>query len=366
MKLRFLFLSLFLLGACVYQSPDDDIAIGNTKVSLILDDEQVNRLAALPMKCLEQEYPNKLGQVLNGEEDLQSPKALHPAFFGCFDWHSSVHGHWMLVRLLKEFPNMDQKDIRQKLSERLTAENIQTEINYFKTKHNASFERTYGWAWILKLQGELLSFEDSLGRSMAENLAPLADHIVGEFMTFLPKLSYPLRSGEHVNTAFGLGMAYDYAIQTNNEKFKKLIEERARFFYLKDEDANIKYEPSGFDFLSPIFEEIQLMNKVLPKKEFNKWLYRFMPSLMSKTFVLQPLEVTDRSDGKLVHLDGLNLSRAWCLYSIARSDPKLAHLRSVADAHLKSSLPSVVDGDYMGEHWLASFALYALLERKIK
>lgn len=366
MKSLFLILSLFILGSCVYHIPDDDISIGNTKVSLILDDEEVNRLAALPMKCLEQEYPNKLGQVLNGEEDLQSPKALHPAFFGCFDWHSSVHGHWMLVRLLKEFPEMDQKDIREKLSERITEENIVTEVHFFKTEHNQSFERTYGWAWILKLHGELLTFEDSLGRTMAKNLSPLADHIVYEFMDFLPKLSHPLRSGEHVNTAFGLSVAYDYAVLTKNKKFKNLIEERARFFYLKDEDANIKYEPSGFDFLSPIFEEIHLMNKILPKKEFNKWLYRFMPSLLNPRFVLQPLVVTDRSDGKLVHLDGLNLSRAWCMYSIARGDKKLAHLRAVADAHLKSSLPSIVDGDYMGEHWLASFALYALLERKTK
>ncbi len=366
MILKYSFLFVFFLSACVYVVPDDDISIGDTKVSLILDNDQVNRLAALPMKCLEQEYPNKLGQVLNNEEELLSPKALHPAFYGCFDWHSSVHGHWMLVRLLKDFPEMEQQNIRQKLSQRLTAENIAKEIEFFKTKHNQSFERTYGWAWILKLHGALDTFDDSLGQVMAQNLKPLADHIVYEFMEFLPKLSHPLRSGEHVNTAFGLSLAYEYAIRMKNEKFKKLIEERARFFYFNDEDANIAYEPSGFDFLSPIFEEIHLMNKILPKKEFNKWLYRFMPSLLNPHFNLKPLVVSDRSDGKLVHLDGLNLSRAWCLYSIARDNKKLGHLRGIADAHLKSSLPSIVDGDYMGEHWLASFALYALLERKIK
>jgi hypothetical protein len=366
MKINFLFLFVLLLSSCVYHIPDDDISIGNKKVSLILDSAQVDRLASLPMKCLELEYPNKLGQVISSSQDLKGPKELHPAFFGCFDWHSSVHGHWMLVRLIKEFPGMEQKAIREKLSNRLSASNIKTEVDYFKTKYNQYFERTYGWAWILKLQGELLSFDDSLGQEMASNLQPLADHVVNEFMEFLPKLSHPLRSGEHVNTAFGLSMAYDYAIQTKNTKFKNMIEERTRHFYLNDEDANIKYEPSGFDFLSPIFEEIHLMNKVLPNKEFNKWLYRFMPSLLNPRFTLEPLIVTDRSDGKLVHLDGLNLSRAWCMYSIARSDKKLSHLRGVADAHLKSSLPSIVDGDYMGEHWLASFALYALLERKIK
>lgn len=365
MKFIFLFTAAILIGSCVYQVPDDDISIGNKKVSLILDSAQVHRLASLPLKCLEQEYPNKLAQVINSAEDLKSPKELHPAFFGCFDWHSSVHGHWMLVRLIKDFPKMEQKDIREKLSQRLTAENIQTEIAYFETKYNESFERTYGWAWLLKLHGALLTFDDSLGKQLSQNLQPLANHVVGQFMEFLPKLNHPLRSGEHVNTAFGLSMAYEYAKRTKNTKFKKLIEERARYFYMNDEDANLDYEPSGFDFLSPIFEEIHLMNMVLPKKEFNKWLYRFMPSLLNPRFVLQPLKVTDRSDGKLVHLDGLNLSRAWCLYSIARSDKRLRHLRGVADAHLKRSLPAIVDGDYMGEHWLASFALYALLERKI-
>jgi hypothetical protein len=366
MKLLALLSLFIILNACVYQVPDDDISIGNKKVSLILDSAQVKRLASLPMKCLDQEYPNKLGQVINSSEELKGPKTLHPAFYGCFDWHSSVHGHWMLVRLLKEFPDMEQKEIRENLASRLTAQNIESEVAYFKTKYNQYFERTYGWAWLLKLHGELLSFEDSLGRRLSENLQPLADHIIFQYMDFLPKLSHPIRSGEHANTAFGLSMAYDYAVQTHNTKFKKMIEERARFFYLKDEDANLKYEPSGFDFLSPVFEEVHLMNKVLPKKEFSKWLYRFMPSLLNSRFEVQPLTVTDRSDGKLVHLDGLNLSRAWCMYSIARSDKKLHHLRSIADAHLKSSLPSIVDGDYMGEHWLASFALYALLERKIK
>ncbi|MFA7275001.1 MAG: DUF2891 domain-containing protein [Crocinitomicaceae bacterium] len=357
---------LLLLSSCVYHGPDDDISIGNKKVSLILDDAQATRLAALPMKCLDQEYPNKLNQVLADSTELQRPKALHPAFYGCFDWHSSVHGHWMLVRLLHEFPKMDQQKIRKELYNRLSSENIAVETAYFESKYNNSFERTYGWAWILKLHGELLTLNDSLGKQLSANMNPLASLMVKRYEDFLPKLSHPLRSGEHINTAFGLSMAFDYAVQTKNTAFKKLIVERAKAFYLNDEDANLDYEPSGFDFLSPIFEEIHLMCKVLPRKEFNAWLYRFLPILLNPRFTIEPAVVTDRSDGKLVHLDGLNLSRAWCMYAIARSDKKLHHLRRVADKHLKSSLPSIVDGDYMGEHWLASFALYALLERKIK
>ncbi len=366
--MRISILSLCLIfSSCVYQVPNDDIQIGTRKMSLLLDIPQANRLAQLPLKCMDQEYPNKLGQVLGDSSDLKSPQTLHPAFYGCFDWHSSVHGHWMLVRLMKEFPGMDQTEIRKKLSKQLTKENIAQEIKYFDDKHNTSFERTYGWAWLLKLHGELLTHNDTLSQRMAKNVQPFAARLVREFEAFLPKLTHPLRSGEHINTAFSLSIAYDYALITKNTRFQNLIEERAKFFYEKDEDANFDYEPSGFDFLSPILEEVHLMSQILEKRKFNRWLTRFLPRLYSKNNVLEPVHVSDRKDGKLVHLDGLNLSRAWCLYAIARKDPKkLGHLRYVADAHLQKSLPSIVDGNYMGEHWLASFALYALLERQIK
>lgn len=350
-------------ASCVYEKSNDDIQIGNKKVSLILDAKQANRLASLPLKCMNQEYPNKLGQVLNSADDLKSPRELHPAFYGCFDWHSSVHGHWMLVRLMQEFPDMDQKRTREALSNHLTKDNIDAELAYFNRENNGSFERTYGWAWLLKLHRALLINEDTLAQQLALNLAPLANRLVKEFETFLPKLNHPLRSGEHVNTAFALTIAYDYAAVTKDEKFMKLIIERSKHYYLNDEDANMKYEPSGFDFLSPIFQEIHLMSKVLNDQEFSLWLRRFMPSLLDNNYKLEPVEVTDRTDGKLVHLDGLNLSRAWCMYAIAKKGKKLGHLRKVADAHLQKSLPSIVDGNYMGEHWLASFALYALLER---
>jgi hypothetical protein len=328
--------------------------------------EQAERLASLPLKCLQQEYPNKLGQVLNNSDELKSPKTLHPAFYGCFDWHSSVHGHWLMVRLLKEFPNLKSRVlIRQKLSEQLTAENIQIELEFFKTKYNESFERTYGWAWLLKLHQELGTWEDQQGQEWASNLKPLCDFVIEKYMDYLPKLHYPIRTGEHINTAFGLCFALDYAQQEKLGSFERIIKDRANIFYGKDVLSPLTYEPSGYDFLSPSLEEVDLMRRVLPKKEFEYWLNQFLPELTTKGFTLPVGIVSDRSDGKMVHLDGLNFSRAWCLYGLAKSNEKYAHLKQVADRHLEASLPSIIDGDYMGEHWLASFALMALLERKL-
>lgn len=348
------FLSAILLSATAY-----------TQQVPSLTPAEASRLAALPLKCLQQEYPNKPGQVLNDSTQLQSPRELHPAFYGCFDWHSSVHGHWLLVRLLKQFPELGQAAaIREKLDRQLTAANIRQEIAFFQTKHNESFERTYGWAWILKLQQELLTWNDADAQRWSANLQPLADTIAGKYATFLPKLVYPIRSGEHINTAFGLTFAYDYAVFTGNDSLKNSIGQKARAFYLDDVAYPLSYEPSGYDFLSGGLEEIDLMRRVLPKDEFERWLKRFLPQVFKKSFVLEPGKVSDRTDGKLVHLDGLNFSRAWCLYGLARSGKQFAHLRTIADQHLAHSLPAIVDGDYMGEHWLASFALLALLERE--
>jgi Protein of unknown function (DUF2891) len=329
-----------------------------------LTSEQAARLVALPLKCAQQEYPNKLGQVLNDSAALLSPATLHPAFYGCFDWHSSVHGHWLMVTILKQFPTIEQgTTIRNVLSEQLTAANIQTEIAFFSTKYNDSFERTYGWAWILKLQQELDSWDDELGKSAAANLRPLSDLICSKYYKFLPKLVYPIRSGEHINTAFGLTFTYDYALHSNNDSLKQLITKRSIDFYGNDSNYPLSFEPSGYDFLSGALEEVDLMRRVLPKAEFHKWLKRFLPELFSKKFHLTPGKVGDRTDGKLVHLDGLNFSRSWCIYNLGRSDTRFGHLIQVADQHLNSSLPNITDGDYMGEHWLASFALLALLAK---
>jgi hypothetical protein len=331
----------------------------------ILSEKKAGELAKLPLKCLQQEYPNKLGQVLNDSTQLKSPQELHPAFYGCFDWHSSVHGHWLLVRLLKDFPQMENAaEIRKKLDLQLTADNIQAEIAFFQTKHNESFERTYGWAWLLKLQQELQTWDDADGKEWAKNLQPLSDMIVGKYISFLPKLVYPIRSGEHINTAFGLTFAWDYALFVKNDSLKKIIDKKAREFYLPDANYPLNYEPSGYDFLSGGLEEMDLMRRILPKAEFELWLKKFLPQLYKKEFALAPGKVSDRTDGKLVHLDGLNFSRAWCLHGLATSDKKFTHLEKIAEAHLAHSLPAIVDGDYMGEHWLASFAVLALLTMK--
>jgi len=331
-----------------------------------LGENQAYYLSHLPLKCLQQEYPNKLGQVLNNANELKEPADLHPTFYGCFDWHSSVHGHWLLVRLLKRFPNLPNADtIRLKLNEQFSKDKILQETQFFSTKHNESFERTYGWAWLLKLQEELNSWEDQDAKIWKENLQPLTDLIVAKYTIYLPKLVYAIRTGEHINTAFGLSFAHDYARSTNDSIFRELIEKRAKEFYLLDKNYPLNFEPSGYDFLSPAFEEAELMQRVLDKNAYAKWLKKFLPEIYKKSFKLEPGKVSDRTDGKLVHLDGLNFSRSWCLYQISSSDKRLAHLQQLGDYHLAYSLPFIVDGDYMGEHWLASFAVYALMLRPL-
>lgn len=323
--------------------------------------EQANRLSKLPCKCLNQEFPNKLGQVLNDTTELLRPQALHPVFYGCFDWHSSVHGHWLLVKLARTFPELEKRnEIMALLDRQFDAAKIQTEMAFFKRKNNESFERTYGWAWILKLQEELESWNNPQAASWAKALRPLSDMLIEKYIVFLPKLVYPIRTGEHPNTAFGLSLAYDYAILKKDEKFQQAISDAAKRFYAGDVNYAFAYEPSGYDFLSPGLQEIDLMRKILPKSAFMSWLKKFYPAIFDPEFTVEPGKVLDRTDGKLVHLDGLNFSRAWCLYDLAACDEKLEHLRAIADIHLDYSLPNIVDGDYMGEHWLASFACYAL------
>ncbi len=326
---------------------------------------QANHLASLPFKCLQQEYPNKLGQLILNETELKSPKELHPSFYGCFDWHSSVHGHWSLVFLLSTFENLSNKEeIIQKLETNLSKENIETEIAYLSKSHEKSFERTYGWSWVLKLQLELEQSEEGYAKALAENLKPLSNLIIERYMEFLPKLLYPIRVGTHSNTAFGLSNAWDYAVYSGNSEFQKVIKENALRLYKNDSNCPLNWEPSGTDFLSPCLEEIGLMQRILPGKEFLKWLKQFSPQILKKNFEWEVAKVSDRTDGHLVHLDGLNFSRAWNFYALSKKYPKkLGHLKSQADKHLKFSLPSVVDGNYEGEHWLASFALRAFEEK---
>ena len=328
---------------------------------------QANHLATLPIKCLQQEYPNKLSQMLIDSSEIASPKVLHPAFYGCFDWHSSVHGHWSLVYLLNHFPELNSRaEIIKKLQINLSKENIQQEIAYISKPHEKSFERTYGWAWLLKLQMELDSSSDPYANELAQNLQPLSDIIVSRYIEFLPKLNYPIRAGTHSNTAFGMNLAWDYAVYSKNEALRQSVAENAVRLYQKDENCPFDWEPSGTDFLSPCLEELGIMQRVLPSKTFLTWTKQFATRLFNKKYNWDVARVSDRTDGHLVHLDGLNFSRAWNFYHLITQYPKeFSHLQKLADTHLTFSLPSVVDGNYEGEHWLASFALLAF-ENKSK
>ncbi|QCX53965.1 DUF2891 domain-containing protein [Elizabethkingia sp. JS20170427COW] len=334
--------------------------------NLNLDLQQANRLASLPAKCLQNEYPNKTGQVLENALQLGTPKELHPAFYGCFDWHSSVHGHWSLVKLLKDFPQLANREaIILQLQQNLSKENIQKEILYFNRKQEYSYERMYGWTWLMKLQQELDTWDTLQAKQLAQNLQPLTDILVKRTLEFLPKLNYPLRVGMHSNTAFGLSFIYDYGKHSQNKALVSEIENIARRLYYHDQKCPIQWEPGGFDFLSPCLEELTLMQRILPEKEFLSWADDFLPQLKNKKFQLEVAKVSDREDGHLVHLDGFNFSRAWVFYRLAKAFPKkYGHLSKEADKYLAYSLPSITDGSYEGEHWLASFALYALSQRE--
>ncbi|WP_298780029.1 DUF2891 domain-containing protein [uncultured Polaribacter sp.] len=327
----------------------------------VLNLKQANNLASLPINCINVEYPNRLNQTIGSSEDLQSPKELHPAFYGCFDWHSSVHGHWSLVSLLKQFPGLkNSSEIKQKLLANITKEKIAKEISYFYGEHNKTFERTYGWAWLLKLAEELHTWDDETARELETNLQPLTNLIVENYMAFLPKLNYPIRVGEHTNTAFGLTFAWDYATTLGNLKLKELIKKRAKYFYLKDANCPLSWEPSGYDFLSPCLQEAAIMKRILSKEEYSVWFSDFLPELKDKNFVFEVGKVSDRTDGKLVHLDGVNFSRAWAINKIIKGMPEYDHLKNIANQHINYSLPSIVGDSYEGGHWLGSFAIYAL------
>ena len=343
------------------------LACSTSNSQMRLTETEASHFAALALKCVSREYPNKPEHVINQSDDVKSPKVLHPAFYGCYDWHSSVHGHWMLVRLLKNFPNLkESSQIRAALNANLTVPNLLAEAAYMKQPNRQSFERTYGWAWLLKLAEEVHSWDDTDGDAWADNLQPLVDVIVNNYKTFLPKQNYPIRTGVHPNTAFGLAFAIDYARAIGDREFEKLLDERSRAYFGKDADYPAAWEPGGEDFFSPALMEADLMRRVLKPDEFAKWFEQFLPGAARSTppAVLEPAVVTDRTDPKLVHLDGLNLSRAWCMRSIAQALPANSSTRRVlsdaADKHARAALAHVASGDYAGEHWLASFAVFLL------
>jgi hypothetical protein len=320
---------------------------------MALTHENAQTLARLPLAGLLREYPHADVHVMNGPADARTPRELHPAFFGCFDWHSSVHGHWALARLSREF---EIPGAREAMRQTLTAENVEAEVAYFEAPNRQAFERMYGWAWLLKLATELRSWDDRDGRAWAANLRPLEELIVQRYLEFLPKQTYPIRVGNHSNTAFGLTFALDYAGAMGRTELKSVIEERSRSYFGKDEDYPAHLEPGGADFLSPCLVEADLMRRVLPAEEFATWLRRFLPHGLPSS-LRTPAYVSDRRDGQIGHLDGLNLSRAWCLAGLSSFGDEYTE---AADVHREEGLRNVATGDYMGEHWLATFAVYLL------
>ncbi|MCS6865599.1 MAG: DUF2891 domain-containing protein [Gemmataceae bacterium] len=329
--------------------------------------ERASAFAQLALRAVQKEYPNKLGHVLLNANDAKTPKALHPAFYGCYDWHSAVHGHWMLVRVLRTYPDLPEAEqIRTVLNEHLTAENIRAEVAYFQRPEAQSFERPYGWSWLLKLAEELSTWDDKQAQKWFANVRPLAELIAKRYQDYFPKQTYPIRAGVHSNTAFGLTFAYDYAKTTGHKKLQELIEERAKTYFGHDTDAPARWEPDGADFLSPSLCEADLMRRVLPANEFREWFHKYLPGAAKgePATLFTPATVTDRRDPQLVHLDGLNLSRAWCLRGILTAlppdDPARAALTAAAVRHAQAGLKHVASGDYAGEHWLASFAVWML------
>ena len=287
MKNYFMVFCVLLFVACTKTANTSTENIKNVIQLPTLNLEQAQRLVDLPMNCVDIEFPNKLGQTIGGPEDLQTPKELHPAFYGCFDWHSSVHGHWSMVSLLKQFPTLkNSSEIKNKLLEHMSEENILKEVDYFLGKHNKSYERTYGWAWVLKLAETLHTWDDKTARELEKNLQPLTDLMVQKYLDFIPNLNYPVRAGEHPNTAFGLTFAWDYALTVGNKSMMEMIEYSAKKFYLNDTNCPISWEPSGYDFLSPCLQEAAIMKRVLPTEAFISWFGNFLPQLKDTNYQL--------------------------------------------------------------------------------
>ena len=335
----------------------------------VLDTAHADKFARLALAALDREYPNKPGEVLAGAQDLKSPRAMHPAFYGCFDWHSSVHGHWMLVRLLRTNSDMtNAPEIRARLAAHLTATNLAVEAAYFDVKGNRSFERMYGWAWALRLAAELRAWDDPDAKQWAQNLAPLEQKLVALTKDYLPRLTYPIRTGVHPDTAFALAQIIDYARATGNAELEQLAVARAKNYFAKDKNYPADYEPSGEDFFSPGLNVADLMRRVLSPAEFSAWLDAYLPGLRGGKIGAwnSVAEVSDLTDARIVHLVGLNLTRAWTMQGVASAlspdDPRRKVLATAAKLHAEAGLKYVFSGNYEGEHWLATFAVYLLID----
>lgn len=357
----FVIISMYMPPVFSVEKPDQLPELGEP-----LSESQINAFARMALSNINREFPNKPSNVMQTIKDVRSPSEMHPVFYGCFDWHSAVHGHWMLVRLLKLYPKTEiNSEIREKLNEQFTKEKLIQEARYFEEKHNKSFERMYGWAWYLRLVTELVGWDDKDGKIWRENLKPLEEIIVARTKDYLPKLTYPIRLGIHPDTAWGLGQTLDYARETNDKELENLVTKRAKDYYMSDVNYPFAYEPSGEDFFSGGLNEADVMRRILSKGQFVEWFDKFCPAINNPSDfkkILQPIPVTDPTDGKLVHLAGLDLSRAWTLQSIANvyseSDLRKTTLLETAKAHAKVGYEYVFSGYYEGDHWLATFAIF--------
>ncbi len=338
----------------------------NAQQKLELTTEMANQLASMPLKCINQEYPNKTAHVINTEKDaVLTPKELHPSFYGCFDWHSAVHGHWMLVRLLRTVPDLENKDkIISILDESFSPEKIKEEASYF-TKYQVAqnFERTYGWAWILKLDEELARWNHPKAKIWHQNLKPLTDEILRLWKAYLPKQTYPNRTGVHPNTAFAMSFAIDWAREVGDKLFEKELSEKAKIFYLNNTKTPAYLEPDGSDFFSPSLEIAELMSRILPQKEFEKWLNLFYEKRSLLNIEQIPI-ISDVNDYQTVHLVGLSFSKAWAMKNIINALPEKNFIRKQfeisREKFIENSLLIIFQGNYGGDHCLASFAVYAL------
>jgi hypothetical protein len=336
------------------------------------DSVTAERFAKLALACVHKEYPNKIAHVLNDDGDVAPPRKLTPAFYGCYDWHSSVHGHWLLARLARTFPDAPfAAPARDALQESLTPEHIKAEVIYLNGQGRTSFERPYGLAWLMQLAQELREWDDPIAKVLSANLQPLEQAATLRLTDYLPKLANPIRIGEHNQSAFSFGLMLDAARGAGNKDFEALLVKKIREFYLKDRNCPMSYEPSGEDFLSPCLAEADVVRRVMTPAEFQAWLTRFLPQVPTNGSIwIKPAIVTDPSDPKLAHLDGLNLSRAWMLEGIASvlpsKDPRLASIRATAAAHREKGLAAVTGAHYEGGHWLGSFAVYLTTQRGIQ
>lgn len=327
------------------------------------DSSAAERYARLALAGIDREFPNKPAHVWHSEADCDSPSQLHPVFYGHFDWHSSVHAHWSLVRLLKLFPRSEwAAEIREVLEHRLTEDGLKAEAAYLEK--NKSFERMYGWAWSLRLAQELRTWDDAQGRKWARHLEPLERIVVQNAKEYLPKLEWPIRCGFHPETAFPLAQFFDYSIAAGDSDFAALVTEKSKTFYFADVNYPVNYEPSGNDFFSPCLNVADLMRRILSPSGFALWLNNYLPELETLGLgnLLTPASISDLTDGHLVHLAGLNLSRAWTMQSIASALPKndlrRETLCAAAEIHAQAGLSKVWSDSYEGEHWLGTFAVY--------